>query len=475
MQRLPRALARACVGLFACAGALAAIPCPAAEAQELASEAAPAQVMQAPLDKSVGLKAVGDIGKVVVSQPDTVQVGSATPDQLYVIGRDVGVTNLLVYDRDGRLTQTIDLHVGYDAQALRELLAEALPDETITVKGLSSTVLLEGEVSSPAVLFIAERLAERVAPGAVISRLHARSSQVRLEVRIVEVSSRGLTEVSSALAVTDGSNLLAVGGGPIGVDPPHSTAQLHATSGRYTLDATLRALESRGELRVVAEPSMVALSGEMAKFRSGGEFPYPVPADDHQIAIQFRPYGAAMTFQPRIQENGLIRVSIDAELSTIDSAIGLRVAGLNVPGLSMRRASTVAELRDGQSFLLAGLFEESSEREARQTPWLAEIPVIGQAVRALRKKESRRELAFIVTARVGEQASSPLAGEVQLATAPGSEPPATVSSRTPKSVSAPRGPPLRAMVAEVRQALRPPVRWIKQAALRFASTFTGRA
>lgn len=463
---------------MACACATAVSP--AALAQEFSSEPVASATVQAPLDTAIGLRADGPVGKVVVSQPETAQVGAAGPDGLYVIGSQPGTTNLLVYDREGRLTQTLDVQVGPDALALRELLAAALPGEAIAVKALSSSLLLEGEVSSPSVAAIAETLAERIAPDAVISRLHARRSQVLLDVRIMEVSTRGLREISGAIAITNGPELAVdIGGGGIGLDTPHGIAQVRGGSGRLDFEATVRALEDKGQLRVVAQPSLVTLSGETASFQAGGEFPFPTPQDEDKIAIEFRPYGAAMTFKPVVQENGLIRVSLDAELSDIDPSVGLRVAGLSVPGLKVRRVTTVAELRDGEAFLIAGLFEDSSVTLSREPPFLSRVPVLGRLLgpvfSAVRKKETRRELAIVVTPHVGRQATSPL-GErsllAQIETAPArvAEPP-----RTPKAVSAPRGPPLRAFMAEVRDTLRPPVRWVKQAAGRFASALLGRA
>jgi pilus assembly protein CpaC len=478
MRSLRCAPLRALVGAVACAGALTLWS--PAKAQEFASEPTPVATVQAPLDMAVGLHADGPpIGKVVVSQPETAQVGPAGSERLYVIGSQPGTTNLLVYDRQGRLSQSLDVQVGPDAQALREVLAEALPGEAITVKGSPSSLLLEGEVSSPSVLAIAERLAERLAPDAVISRLHARSNQVRLDVKFLEVSNVSLREIDTALSVTNGAELaVSVGGPALGIDTAHGVAAVSVDAGRLRLDAAVRALESRGELRIVAEPSLVARSGETAKFRAGGEFPFPMP-NDGKVTIEFRPYGAGMTFQPIVQENGLIRVSLEAELSEVDPSVGLRLANFNVPGLKVRRATTAVELRDGESFVIAGLFEDSSERLAREPPFLSRIPVIGPVLQPLlqstRKKDTRRELAIIVTPRIGGQVSSPVDDRALLAEAHPPQGPLIDAPRTPKSASAPRGPPLRALVAEVRDVLRPPIRWVAHAASRVTSALLGRA
>lgn len=468
-----RASSRILAGVVACACAMT-ISSPGA-AEELASEVPAAAAIHTPLDKGVGLRAQGGVGKVVVAQPETAQVGPA-PDGVYVIGSQIGSTNLLVYDREGHLTQNLDIHVGYDAQALRDLLAEALPGEPIVVKQLSSSLLLEGEVSSPSVAAIAERLADQIAPDAVISRLHARAAQVLLDVRIVEVSQSGLRDVATAVRVTNGPDLtVATRGDPIGLDPPFGIAEVTAREGRLRLDAALRALEASGQLRVLAEPSLVALSGETASFRAGGEFPFPVPQDLDKIAIEFKPYGAAMTFRPVIRENGTIRVALDAELSDIDPSVSLRVAGFNVPALRTRRAATVADLRNGETFMIAGLLEESSERSARDVPFIGRIPILGRALRPLlgasRKKDARRELAILVTPRTAAQVSSPLTEPAVLADA---QPP-PVAPQPPTNAARPRTSPLRALAADVRDVLRPTARWARQAASRFAAAFRDRA
>ena len=442
---------------------------------ELTSEDVPVATVHAPLDKAISLEAIGPVGRVVVSQPETVQVGQA-PGGLYLIGSQPGPTNLLVYDHDGRLTQTVDVHVGYDAQALRELLADALPDEPITVTQLSSTLMLEGEVSRPSVLKIAEQLADRVAPDAVISRLHARSSQVQLEVRILEVSSRALREINTAVRITNGAALtVATGGGAIGIDEPFGVAQAAAHAGRLRLAAAVRGLEDRGELRVMAEPSLVALSGETASFRAGGEFPFPMP-QDNKITIEFKPYGTSMKFRPLVQENGLIRVALEAELSDIDPQASLSVAGLRVPGLKTRRATTTADLRDGEAFLIAGLFEETSERVGRGVPFLGKVPVLGpvlnKAVDATRRKDTRQELAILVTPHLSAPVASPLS---ETAVLNPSEEVFPKPPPSPKATAGLRGPPVRLIVAELKDALRPAVRWIGHGARRVAGALLRRA
>jgi len=467
-----RALMRAGTGVLVCA----VLATPAAASDLVLVEQSPAsRTVHTPLDKTVSLHAEGPVGRVVVSQPEIVEVGLAGPRELYVIGRELGSANLLVYDRQGRLSQTLDIQVGYDAEGLRETLAAALPEEKVTVTGLATALMVEGEVSSPAAAAAVDALAERAAPESVISRLHVKSGVVRVDVRIVEASSRRLRELGAGLSADSPEFGIAVRDLPIGVSPPHMTARLDTRIGGYRLDAALRGLEETGDARVVAQPTLVTVSGERATFRAGGELPYPVPQDQGKVTVEFRPYGAGLTIQPTIQANGLIRIEVDAELSQIDPQNKVTFEGVQVPALLTRRATTTAELRDGQTFIIAGLFEQGRERQARQSPGLAAAPLIGPLLRSLRAKDTRRELAIIVTPHIGAEAPPTLEAVKASVDGPPPQPAVDATPRTPKSVAAPRGPPVRALVRDLRQALTPPVRWVKHVAQRFVRAVTARA
>lgn len=438
-----------------------AFACPA-KAEIVAPEAAPSAVVQAPLDQSIALRATGAIGKVVVSQPEIVEVKASGADGLYVIGRELGTANLLVYDKAGRLTQNVDVRVGYDAHGVAEMLAAALPDEPIQVTPLASGLLLEGKVSNPGALSVALQLAERAAPGAVASKLTTRGDQIRLDVRIFEAGGRRMRDIGSALALSDGAHVEARAGSElIGSEPPEGRLDVRFTPGRFQLDATLQALEARGQIEILAQPTLVSLSGEPASFRAGGEVPYPVPdGDSRDLKLEFKPYGTALTFQPDVQPNGLIRMTLDAEQSELDPSVGLRVGGFVVPGLMTRRATTTLEMRDGESYLIAGLLETTDRTVDRGVPIASRAPVLGPLLKALQRNEDRRELAIVVTAHVVRD-SQDGAERVREAAATTGAP----ESRTPRAVSAPRGPPVQALAHELKQVLGPPVRWAKRQVL----------
>lgn len=371
----------------------------AAAAQILAPTPAPTTSLQMAVGKSEPLTLNGPVSRIVVSQPETAKVSVAGPDSLYVMGRDVGATNLLVYGPGDRLLQTLDINVGYDGAQLQSDIRDALPGERIEVATLSTGLMLRGSVSTPEAQAVALDLAERAAPDAVISTLEVRPHQVMLEVQLVEATEEDLRDIGFDFAATGPRLSLTSGSGLVGIEPPHDTVRIHGTAGDLGLDAALRALETRGAARILARPQLLALSGESATFRSGGEFPYPVPTRDG-VTVEFRPYGTALAMRPTVQANGLIRLELTSEVSSLDPRYSLRVQGLTVPALMTRRVATTLEVRDGQRFLFAGLFSESDEQQAAQTPGLGDLPALGALFRSTRERSQRLQLALIVTARL---------------------------------------------------------------------------
>jgi pilus assembly protein CpaC len=190
------------------------------------------------------------------------------------------------------------------------------------------------------------------------------------------------------------------GTGLIGGVSPQAAALISTNSGSVTIDVLLQALEEKGVIRTLAKPNLVALSGESASFLAGGEFPFPIPQDRDTLAIEFRQFGVNLAFTPVVQDGGLIRLKVAPEVSQLDYNQGIRVLGVTVPGLSTRRANTTVELRDGESFAIAGLFQQEYNNAVRQIPGLADVPVIGALFRSTRWRKRETELVIIVTPRL---------------------------------------------------------------------------
>ena len=312
--------------LAALALAAGLVAAPQAAADDLIVPEAPAaETIRASLGKAVPLRAAGGIQRVVVSQPEIAQVRLAGSDQLYVIGLEVGATNLLIYDTEGRLSQTLDVQVGYDAGALQESLDQLLPERSLTVTPLARGVLIEGEVTTPAEAEVVRALAERVAPEAVITQVHIQDQSVQVDVQIVETSSDRLREIGAALSIRNESIALATRDAPIGVEAAQLSALARGRAEGFDLRGSLRALEERGEARVLAQPIVVVASGETGSARAGGELPFPVPTDPDRVVVEFRPYGAGVKVKPTLQANGLVKLELEAELSEIDPQARVRL------------------------------------------------------------------------------------------------------------------------------------------------------
>ncbi|MDZ4372038.1 MAG: hypothetical protein U1C74_11510, partial [Phenylobacterium sp.] len=305
----------------------------------------------------------------------------------------------------------------------------------------------------------AMRLAQATAPDGVVSRLAVGGATVRIDVRIVEVSQRRLQEVGAGLALDDGHVAIVSRTGALGPTPAFLQAGVDTRIGQYRLQAALRALEDLGEARVVADPTLVAKPGAVARFRAGGELPVPVPADDQKVVVEFRPYGAALDIKPDVLGNGAIRLQLQAELSEPDPLNQIAISGVNVPALIVRRVATTVDLRDGETFLVAGLLEDEQREAGVSTPGLSKIPFIGGLLGAKQSRDTQRELAILVTPHLGKAAPG---GPETVAAAPllDEKPAAAVETMERAEREKPRPRGLRGLYADLKTLLKPPVRWI---------------
>jgi pilus assembly protein CpaC len=396
-----------------CAAALLCAPAlPAAAqtfvSQSLIGEMAPSRTITVPKDKSAAFRLLSGAGEIVVAQPEIAEIVANTDRSVYVRGKTLGTTNILIYDPQHRLIEVIDVRVAQDIESLQADLASALPGQPIRVSAMAGGVLLSGEVSTSSVAARAKAIAERYAPAGVSSELTVQSAQqVMLEVRIIEASRSSLKDFGINVDVANNSGIVfGGGGGLIGLNAPQGTLTVSTNVGPTSIEATLRALEEKGVIRTLARPNLSAISGEEATFLAGGEFPYPVPTGQGDITIQFKPFGVTLKFTPTVQDSGLIRLKVSPEVSQLDSRASLRLSGVEVPSLLVRRASTTVELKDTETFAIAGLFQQDYANTVRQLPWIGDVPVLGSLFRSSRWKKSETELVILVTPRLTTAAES---------------------------------------------------------------------
>lgn len=399
---MPRNLAGAmCAALALATGAAVATP---AFADSMPSESAPSRSISVPRDKSLSFRLDQPASKIVVAQPDIAEVVATTDRSFYVRGVDVGSTNLLVYDLAGRLMDVIDVRVGVDAAALQQDIAQALPKERIRVRSLGDGVLLTGDASNPGVALRAKAIAEKFAPDLVTSMLNVANSQVVLEVRILEATRSASQDVGIRASISNNSFNFTTGTGLVGSSPANGILNLAGGVGHTTIDAQLAALEQKGLARTLARPDLVAMSGEKASFIAGGEFPFPVPTGLNNVTIEFRPYGVKLNFTPTVQDDGQIRLLVEPEVSALDNANTLRLNGVTVPALTIRRTSTTVELKNGESLKIGGLFQRGYTNQMNQIPGLGEIPILSALFRSARWQRNETELLIIVTPRIVNKA-----------------------------------------------------------------------
>jgi pilus assembly protein CpaC len=331
-----------------------------------------------------------------------------TDRSFQVMGKSGGKTNVMLYDNERQLIDIVDVTVGHDLAGLKKTLFQSFPRERIEVRPLANGIYLSGEVTTDAVSKRAEKIAQAFAPDSVTNGLAIKDShQVMLEVRFVEASRNAIKEL--------GIGLLTSRQGGLNPDPGDFAAATSVTTnnpvlsgilrggiGGAVLDARIEVLEDKGIIRTLAEPNLVAMSGETASFLAGGEIPIPIPGDLGQIAIEYRKFGVSLSFSPTVLDDEIINLKVAPEVSQLDQTTAVRIAEVTVPGIKVRRANTTIELRNGQSFAIAGLLQSESSNSRSQVPWLGDIPILGALFSSTRFQQDETELVIIVTPHLAQ-------------------------------------------------------------------------
>ncbi len=364
--------------------------------------------------KSTVVTSPGPVKRVSVAVPVIADVMVMTLNRIYITGKAPGITNLMLWDVNDKLSNVFDLEVVPDVHLLKEKLHEMFPDEhEIQVFAANSRLTLKGAVSSTSTLSQILELAQTYAGGknGVNNFLDVEGvQQVMLEVRVSEMS-RTLTRrlgfnfnfVSSSGAQFGISRL---GSLTTTTNPGFVTAYVDSISqiarflgGGASWTVFIDALKEQDLLKILAEPTLITLSGKTAYFLAGGEFPVPIPQSLGLTTIQFKPFGVGLNFTPTVLSSGKINLQVAPEVSELDFANGVFLQGstVAVPALTTRRVSTVVELADGQSFAIAGLLNDEIRETVQKTPVLGDMPVLGALLRSSTFKKNETELVVVVT------------------------------------------------------------------------------
>ncbi len=365
------------------------------------------------LNKSQVLKVDQPFTELLIGNPEIADIVALTNQSIYVLGKKRGTTNLTIYGPGKELLAVVDLTVSYDVESLKAKLHDVMPNEAIEVRTVNGGVLLSGKVTNETAVSDATAIAEQFAPQAVTNALSVQGSQqVMLQVKFAEVSRNVVRQLGIGhdlvVAGDVGFSLITESALPAAVGAPFGTGVISASPGNVDLETTFETLEENGLVRTLAEPNLIALSGDTANFLAGGEFPIPVAQDEDTISIEFKEFGVGLAFTPTVIGKDLINLIVAPEVSQIDPTVSIIVEeeGIEIPGLSTRRAKTTVELRDGQSFAIAGLLQENYQNAIRGLPWLADIPILGLLFRSTGFQRNETELVILVTPRLVKPAQS---------------------------------------------------------------------
>ncbi|MCH2548259.1 MAG: type II and III secretion system protein family protein [Alphaproteobacteria bacterium] len=383
-----------------------------------------------PIHRSELITLNSDIREVIVANPEVADVFVHGTNKVSVIGKTIGATNLRVLNKQNNVIRSVNIRVSYDLPGIRQTLHQLFPYEDIAVQPVNNNLALTGMVSSAAVASKAVRIVneflmpldEERPRGAgfnlannmgttngdtgVINMLKITSGQqVLLRVRVGEMQRTALKQLGinwravNADSLTSATGLLI--GAAAGVFPvrDESFGALAGTvnTGGTSITAMIDALERNNLFKLLAEPNLVAMSGEEAEFLAGGEFPIPVQAQDEQVTIEFKEFGVAVKFLPKVLSESRIRVSVAPEISELSDIGSININGFQIPSLSTRRAKTTVELAPGESFMIAGLLRDQSETTIEQLPGIGEIPVLGALFRSTDFRRDETELVIAVT------------------------------------------------------------------------------
>jgi pilus assembly protein CpaC len=387
---------------------------------------------------------------VTVGDSEVADVTPLTDRSISILGKKIGTTRVSLYGEGKRSVGIFDVEVSYDVSRL-SVEINHVTGGGIKVSSVNGRIMLSGTARDAVTLDKAVVIARQFAPDVINAVQVLQPQQVMLEVRFVEASRQagrelgvqwnmfGQNTLANVGALTPAKQLpitqpggpfqqpglMSPAAGPAGqvggpnvgttaltISPIVAAGLLGSSSspfgfllgamnrGALSIDVAINALEEKGLIRSLAQPNLVALSGDTASFLAGGEFPILVPQSLGTVSIDYKKYGVGLAFTPTVLRDGLINLKIEPEVSELDQSHPVQIAGYSVPPLIVRRASTTVELRDGQSFVLGGLLQNKSATAQQQLPWLGDVPVLGALFRSAAYQKNETDLAIIVTPRL---------------------------------------------------------------------------
>jgi len=406
-----------------------------------------ASVLRVQLGKSLLITSPEPLQRVSVTDPTIATAVVVSPTQVLIHGMKAGSETLILWDSNER-ARSFELAVDVDVAGLRESIRQMFPNEKLEITQSGGSLVLTGNVSAKEIGDRAAALAATMSPNIVNLVQTTNGRQVvLLQVRFAEVDRTALQQAGVTLFSTGATNTIGLIGTHQFAQPAANLGAIPATVsggsevkaqnlvsggiGRtadgtpaafgfsdllniflfrpdLNLGAAIKALQQKNVLQILAEPNVMAMNGTEASFLAGGEFPFPVVqggANVGAVTIEFKEFGIRLNFKPQIMPDGVIRLKVAPEVSALDFANGLTISGFTVPALTSRKALTEVELRDGQSFAIAGLIDNRTAEVAQKIPGLGDIPVLGALFKSRSQSKTNTELLVMVTPKLVEPLS----------------------------------------------------------------------
>ena len=378
--------------------------------------------------------------RVYISNPAVIDSTTTSPNQVVLSAKSAGSCNVVFWDEQDQ-SRMLEVSADVDIAGFRDALEQEYPGQAIEAHAEEGRIVLSGVVTDQAIADNVVKMAQSYSKDvvdAMLLKAPAHGKQVMLKVRFAEVdrgkmNTFGINLLSTGAANTPGAISTGEFSGPsvptisgtIGAAATGTSTTFSASSllniflfrPDLNIGATIQDLETKNVLQILAEPNLMAMSGQEAHFLAGGEFPYPVVQGTSAggagaVTIQFRPYGIKLDFTATIEPDNSIRLKVAPEVSSLDYGNAVTISGFTVPALSTRRAETSVELKDGQSFGIAGLLDSNTTIQLSKVPGIGDIPILGQLFRSHSKNLTTSELLVVVTPMIVDPINSPTTAPV---------------------------------------------------------------
>jgi len=396
------------------------------------------QTLHVVVGHSVMVRTPSRVKRILTGNPAVIESVLTSPQELVVTAKQPGGSSLMLWEEAGQ-SRMLDVFADLDVTSLRNTLDQSFPDSGVDVQAQEDKVMLVGVVPAAAVadqmLKMAANFSKEVVNGLQVAQ-PPRQRQVSLKVRFAEADRGKLSAFGVNLFSTGAANTI----GTISTQQygPTSLNNQNQSGGslieRFTqfnlsdllniflfrpdlnLGATIKLLQQNQVLQILAEPNLMAISGQPAHFLAGGEFPYPVVQNNGggagfgTVTIVFKPYGVKLEFVGTIEDNGNIRLKVAPEVSSLDYTNTITISGFTMPAIQTRRAETEIELKDGQSFGIAGLLDQRTTVQLSKIPGIGDIPVLGELFKSRNVNKTNTELIVLVTPTIVDPVSGPVPG-----------------------------------------------------------------